>query len=53
MSNLSIKISTNNNFKNWEDLLNFKFTENDKKIIDKKDWGTIFHLALSKLVQLI
>ena len=49
MSNLSIKISTNNNFKNWEDLLNFKFTENDKDIIDKKDWGTIFHLALSKI----
>ena len=49
MSNLSIKISTNNNFKNWEDLLNFKFTENDKEIIDKKDWGTIFHLALSKI----
>ena len=48
-SNLSIKISTDNNFKNWEDLLNFKFTENDKKIIDKKDWGTIFHLALSKI----
>ena len=48
-SNLSIKISTDNKFKNWEDLLNFKFTENDKKIIDKKDWGTIFHLALSKI----
>ena len=29
--------------------MNFKFTENDKKIIDKKDWGTIFHLALSKI----
>ena len=48
-SNLSIKISTDNNFKNWEALLNFKFTDNDKKIIDKKDWGTIFHLALSKI----
>ena len=48
-SNLSIKISTNSKFKNWQDLLKFKFTENDKKIIDKKDWGTIFHLALSRI----
>ena len=48
-SNLSIKISTNNKFKSWKDLLKFKFTENDKKIIDKKDWGTIFHLALSRI----
>ncbi len=48
-SNLSIKISTNNKFKSWQDLLKFKFTENDKKIIDKKDWGTIFHLALSRI----
>ena len=48
-SNLSIKISTNNKFKSWQDLLKFKFTENDKKIIDKKGWGTIFHLALSRI----
>ena len=48
-SNLSIKISTNSKFKNWQDLLKFKFTENDKKIINKKDWGTIFHLALSRI----
>ncbi|MDC3154374.1 UvrD-helicase domain-containing protein, partial [Bacteroidota bacterium] len=48
-SNLSIKISTNNKFKNWKDLLKFKFTENDKKIIYKKDWGTVFHLALSRI----
>ncbi len=49
LSSKSIKINSNNRFKNWEDLLKFKFTENDKKIIYKKDWGTIFHLALSKI----
>ena len=49
LAEISSKTIYNNNFRNWEEILKFKFTETDKKIIEKKDWGNIFHLALSKI----
>ncbi len=52
LSKISSKTISNNNFQNWEKILKFKFTDSDKKIIEKKDWGNIFHLALSKITSL-